>query len=252
MRKTLFILSLLTALASTSASASAQPDPITPFHAPPPVSEPAEDVDEADLEADDLFAWFAEGDESAWADHNLGADARDAHMRRGPGRGMHGPMGHGMRHGGTGPRRGMAMRGRGAMGQLDLSDAQREKMRELHADHRRQAIQRRADLEVARLDLRELIRGERPQRAAIDAQIDKLSRLQAEQHKARVHTMLEARAVLTPAQQQQLREQRQQRPGLKSGPGKQSDRRDRRPSGPGVRRNDGTIDHSQKGGGGTF
>lgn len=122
-------------------------------------------------------------------------------------------MGRGMGRGmGMGPG-GMA----GMFAGLDLSDSQREKLRDLHQRQARKGVQARADLELARLDLHELMQADRPDAAALNAQIDKLARLQAEQRKAQVATLLEARSLLTPEQQKQLRERRLRGPGM--GPG---------------------------------
>ena len=91
------------------------------------------------------------------------------------------------------------------LGQLDLSDAQREKLRELHETQSRKMVQRRADMQLARMDLHKLLRAEKPDPSAINAQIDRMSRLHAETMKAQVATHLQARAVLTPEQFKQLR-----------------------------------------------
>lgn len=239
MRRILLLTALLIALGATLATAQSMPP--SPMVASGPVSGPADDPDATDLEVDDLFTWFAGDEERAWVE---GADAAGAEPRRaGPAvrRGMPGPRGPfapGLR---PGMRRGALMRRTRGLAALELTEAQRAQMRELHTAHRREAIRRRAELEISRLDLHALLRAASPQRGAIDAQIDKLSRLEAEQHKARVHTMLAVRAVLTPAQQQQWRERREQRPGARF------ERGERSPAAPGVRRRDGTIDRSGRG-----
>jgi Spy/CpxP family protein refolding chaperone len=104
-------------------------------------------------------------------------------------------------------------RGRGArmaaiMQKLDLSPGQRARMRELHQRQARRDIQTRAELQTARLDLREMMTSGHPERGAINAQIDKLARLRADQQKDRVATMMEARDILTPEQREKLRDMR--------------------------------------------
>lgn len=131
----------------------------------------------------------------------------------GPGAGMH--LGTGMRGrmgmgGGMGMRGGMGMGGmmhrRMGMGmharlaQLELTEAQRTKLRDLHESHARKAVQRRADLQLAQMDLRKLLRADRPEQGAINAQVDKITRLRAEGLKSAIDTRLQARAVLTPEQ----------------------------------------------------
>jgi len=144
----------------------------------------------------------------------------------GPGDGM-GHMGHMGGMGGMGGMgRGPGMR-RGGMGRafamLNLTDDQKTKLKAVHDRQQRKDVQSRADLQIARMDLRDLVSAEKPNTSAINAQIDKVSRMRAEQSKARVGSLLEARAVLTPEQQKQLREMRFKGPGegrgMHGGPG---------------------------------
>jgi len=171
---------------------------------------------------DDDFDWFeAGGDED-------GADVRRYVIRRGPGgrgpgMGLHGGMGRGMGRGagrGMGLHRGMGF-GPGMFAALDLTDAQREKLADLHERQQRKAIQARADMQLARMDLRKLMQADAPSATAIHAQIDRLTRLQSDMRKSRVSTYLEARALLTPEQQKQLKEQRGSGRGFGPGAGPQ-------------------------------
>jgi Spy/CpxP family protein refolding chaperone len=178
------------------------------------------DSDDIDVDGmgDDLFAWTDdEGGEFAFmSDEDGGAGGaggeRRVIVRRfqgGPG--MGGPEGPGM-HGGPGmgpggPRmRGAMMHARWA--QLGLSDAQNERLRAIHEAHARKAIQMRADLQIAKLDMAKLMRADRPDAGAINAQIDRMARMRADAAKARVGVMLEARTVLTAEQLQKLKEHR--------------------------------------------
>ncbi len=92
-----------------------------------------------------------------------------------------------------------------AMAQSDLSDVQREQLRALHEANARKGVQRRADMQLARMDLHELLRADKPELGAINAQIDKVARLRADGMKSAVETRLQARAVLTPEQLKSLR-----------------------------------------------
>jgi Spy/CpxP family protein refolding chaperone len=130
---------------------------------------------------------------------------------------MGGGMGLGQRAG-MGMGRGMGMgQGPGMFGHmmqaLDLSDAQREKLAAIHDRQQRRDIQARADLEIARLDLRKAMGAEKPEAFAINTQIDRVARLRSDMAKAHVASLLEARALLTPEQQQQMREMRMKSPG---------------------------------------
>jgi len=89
----------------------------------------------------------------------------------GPGGGRHGGM------------RGRAAR---AFGNLDLSKEQRDKIADLRDKQQRNAIRLRSDLETARLDMRRLLRADKPDRAAIGM-------------------MLDVRDVLTPEQREKMR-----------------------------------------------
>ena len=150
--------------------------------------------------------------------------------------GRDGAMG-GMR--GMGARAGMGPRGMGGWGPgmaqaLQLSDSQREKLRDIRERQMRRGIQARADLALARLDLRKLMRADRPELGAINGQIDRVARIRTELAKARVASMLEARALLTPEQRQKMREFRERgpmqrrggMPGMRGGQGADGDEDD--------------------------
>lgn len=120
----------------------------------------------------------------------------------GHGRGMAMGMGHGMgmRRGKGGPGAHAAM----MFGMLDLSDAQKAKMREIHEKQERAQIQSRADLQIARLDMRKLMQAENPDATAINAQVDRMAKLRSDMAKARIATMLEARMQLTAEQRKKF------------------------------------------------
>lgn len=126
-----------------------------------------------------------------------GAMDLDAEAAQGPG-GMGGPGMHGMGRGGA-AREDLRK-------QLNLTDEQRTKLADIHDRSARAAIPIQGDLKIAGLDLRKLVRADKPDQRAIDAQIDKMAGLRAKLQKSRVASMLEARAVLTPAQQKTLRD----------------------------------------------
>jgi Spy/CpxP family protein refolding chaperone len=116
------------------------------------------------------------------------------------GMGMHGMGGrHGMQgmrgHGG---RRGMGMHRR--MAELNLTEEQRTKMADIHDRAARRAVPIRSNLEIAQLDLRKLLRTDKPAKSSVDAQIDKIAKLRGDFQKSRMQAMLEARDVLTPEQ----------------------------------------------------
>jgi Spy/CpxP family protein refolding chaperone len=205
------------ALLLSPLAASAQPPKTDPGAAPPAMAPaPPADADDgmwlADLfsTGDALESAFDTPDQAppalgddpgppdgdgpmAFDDEGGGGDGprhggRHGHMRGPGGRGMM------MRHG-------MAMR----FAALDLTDQQRDKLRDIHEAAARKSVQRRADIQLAHMDLRKLMRAETPSASAVNAQIDKISRLQADGMKAHFDTFLQARAVLTPEQLKKLR-----------------------------------------------
>jgi Spy/CpxP family protein refolding chaperone len=158
--------------------------------------------DDFGFDSGDLNRGDGDSDASAALDDPHGVDAHD--MQYGPG-----GMGMGMHHGGRGGRpmfsRRAAMGMRARMAQLDLTEAQSSKLRDLHEAHARKAVQRRADVQLARMDLRKLMRADKPDVGAVNAQIDKISRMQAEGLKSAFEVRMQARAVLTPEQLKKLR-----------------------------------------------
>jgi len=91
---------------------------------------------------------------------------------------------------------------------LGLSDQQETRLREIREGSQRDAIRRRADVQVARLDLRHLMEAPTLDRKAVDAKVKEVSDLQAAGFRARVDTMLAMREVLTPDQMKKWQELR--------------------------------------------
>ena len=100
----------------------------------------------------------------------------------------------------------MGMRGgHGAMMEkLNLSDRQKEQMAGIHKAQQRRMIPIRAAMAEAGLDLRKLMRADSPNKAQLDAAIDRMAKLRADAQKARVATLMEARAILTPEQRKTM------------------------------------------------
>jgi Spy/CpxP family protein refolding chaperone len=203
------------ALLLSPLAASAQAPKTDPGAAPPAVAPapPADDDDGmwlADLfsPGDALEAAFdtpdqappALGDEPGPPDGSGPMAFDDQGGGDGPRHG--GPHAHGRGPGGRGMamRRGFGMR----FAALDLTDQQREKLRDIRDAAARKSVQRRADIQLAHMDLRKLMRAESPTASSVNAQIDKISRLQADGMKARFDTFMQARAVLTPEQLKKL------------------------------------------------
>ncbi len=170
-------------------------------------------------EDDELFALGLEDDLFLDADEaggdskqeSVGPDGERRIVRRHVVRGPGGRMGLGMHMGGA--RGGMGLHGMrgGGMGmlgrwaQLDLTETQRGRIHDLHEVHARKAVQRRADMQLARMDLHKSMRAEHPNAAAVNAQIDKLARMRADAMKSAFATRMQAHGILTPDQLKRLK-----------------------------------------------
>jgi len=136
-------------------------------------------------------------------------------------RGMRGRMGMGM----MGDRMGMfgmnmrgeglGMRGRALARlledpmirqQLGVTADQAAKIRQQAADFEKAEIRNRADLQVKRIELNELMSADKPDRAAIDSKIQEVGAAQLAMEKAAINNRLNMREALTPAQRQRLQQ----------------------------------------------
>lgn len=112
----------------------------------------------------------------------------------------------------------MRQRARGGMSaemmntQLGLTDEQVSQLEKQRTDARRAAIQRRADTQLAKLELEQLMKADTPDEKAIAVRIKQLTDLHGAALKARVDGRLALKKILTPEQQEKLRELRAERP----------------------------------------
>jgi Spy/CpxP family protein refolding chaperone len=115
---------------------------------------------------------------------------------------------------------GMGMRGRG-MGrqefrlgrlledpnvrqQLGLTTEQAAKIRQQESDFQKARIRNRADLQIKRMDLRDLLAADKADRAAIDSKLQEIGASQLALEKSAIDFQLAMRDALTPAQRQRL------------------------------------------------
>lgn len=144
-----------------------------------------------------------------------------------------GPMGQG-----GGPQRGpeaFRMRGgEGRMGMrlmamldndrakaaLGLSDQQSDKLRQILVDTEKSSVKTRADLQVRGIELRELLRADKPDRDAVMKKVQEISDLRGQEVKQHMVALLSAKEVLTPEQQKKIRTfMESRRPGMGQGGG---------------------------------
>jgi Spy/CpxP family protein refolding chaperone len=94
---------------------------------------------------------------------------------------------------------------------LGITPDQAAKIRQQTADFRKSQIRNRADLEVKRLELRELVQADNPDRNAIDRKLQEISAAQLTQSKSAIDFRLDMRSALTPEQRQKLQQMREER-----------------------------------------
>jgi len=142
----------------------------------------------------------------------------------------------GQRHDGFGGGDHMGMRGFGrARGEFGLArllnnPAIREKLgitaeqagalRKQESDFRKAEIRERADLEVKRVDLKDLLDADKPDRAAIDSKLQEISTARLALEKSAVHYRLAMREAITPAQREKLHQVMSERFRHEGGPGR--------------------------------
>ncbi|HUO33498.1 MAG TPA: periplasmic heavy metal sensor [Candidatus Acidoferrum sp.] len=92
--------------------------------------------------------------------------------------------------------------------QLGITADQAGKIRQQTTDFEKSAIQGRADVEVKRLELRDLLAADNPDRSAIDQKLTEISSARLVQEKSAVDFHLAMRSALTPEQRQKLDQMR--------------------------------------------
>ncbi|MGA3326678.1 MAG: Spy/CpxP family protein refolding chaperone [Terriglobia bacterium] len=120
---------------------------------------------------------------------------------------------------------------------LGLTDEQAGRLHKISVDAEKASVQTRADMQLRRIELRELMRADDPDQSAIMAKLDEVNALQGKMQKQRVETMLSARSVLTADQIKKIKTFMENR-GAGGGPerGRMMERRGgmgRPPGGPG-------------------
>jgi periplasmic protein CpxP/Spy len=117
--------------------------------------------------------------------------------------------------------------------QLNLTDDQRKAMDGILQDHRMKLIDLQANLERAEVAMGPLLKADTPDRATIEAQIDKVVQARAALEKANSLFLLDLRMQLKPEQWKQLQTMREQRMARQRGWGRDGQGRGMRgPQGP--------------------
>lgn len=90
--------------------------------------------------------------------------------------------------------------------QLGITPEQAAKIRQQFTAFRISEVRSRADLQVKRIELRDLMAADTPDRAAIDAKLEEISSTRLNSSKARVDYILSMKDALTPEQRQKLKD----------------------------------------------
>jgi Spy/CpxP family protein refolding chaperone len=112
-----------------------------------------------------------------------------------------------------------------------LNETQYAQLRKVRVEERKAAIRRRADLQIARLELKELLDAATPDEKVVAAKVKELNELQAAALKARVDARLALGKILTPEQREKLKQMRG--PGHRGGHGPRGPHRGRERGGRG-------------------
>lgn len=145
-------------------------------------------------------------------DGREGRGEREEHgERRGRAERMGMGMGMGMRGGPGEFRLGRLLNDQEVRQQIGVSAEQAAKIRGQESEFARAEIRNRAEMQIKRIDLRELLTAEKPDRAAIDSKLQELGAAQLAMEKAAIYHHLDMREALTPAQRQKLEQWMRQR-----------------------------------------
>jgi len=116
--------------------------------------------------------------------------------------------------------------------ELKLSDDQKAKLEEMHTAHRKDMIKSNADLQIARVDLQNLMRQDNPNLDSIHEQLQKIANLEAEMQFSQIKATVEAKNILTDEQKTALKKMREDRQGQgkqQMKPGREERRGSKRP-----------------------
>jgi Spy/CpxP family protein refolding chaperone len=94
---------------------------------------------------------------------------------------------------------------------LNLTDQQVSRLHQIAVDSEKSSVKTRADLELRGIELHELLRADNPDHDAVMKKVQEISELRGQMMKQHMETLLTARSVLTPEQQNKLRSFRENR-----------------------------------------
>lgn len=98
---------------------------------------------------------------------------------------------------------------------LGLDEKQKEAIKEIHSRVMKNTIMKRADIAIARIDLREILDKDQVDMNAAEATLKKLASLQTDIRLSHIKAMQEVKTKLTPEQRKQFKEMLEMGPGMK-------------------------------------
>lgn len=104
------------------------------------------------------------------------------------------------------------------MKDMALTAEQKDKMDKMMTDHRKKMIRLRADLEIARIDKREMIKDKNFQKDKLQKQVKKIMAIQTDMEMSRVDMLAQARTILTDDQWKVFSDRQEKRGHGKKGP----------------------------------
>lgn len=94
---------------------------------------------------------------------------------------------------------------------INLTDDQANELRRVVINAEKSAIETRARIAVDRIELRELLRVDKPDQDAVMKKVDEIGGLRDEMMKNGIQAVLDAKRILTPEQQKEIRALMEQR-----------------------------------------
>ncbi len=95
---------------------------------------------------------------------------------------------------------------------LGLDEKQRDAIREIRTRFAKEDVRKRADIDVARIELRDILGKDQVDMAAAEGAVKKMSSLQGDLRLSHIKEIQEVKAKLTPEQRKKLREMREMGP----------------------------------------
>jgi Spy/CpxP family protein refolding chaperone len=89
--------------------------------------------------------------------------------------------------------------------ELGITDQQADRLRQIAVDTEKFTVKTRAEIVVRNMELRELLRADKPEREAVMKKVQEISDLRGQIMKQRIDSLLATKAALTPEQQKKMR-----------------------------------------------